>query len=277
MKIAIVGVGLIGGSIGLAIRSKGLADKVVGIGRRLESLKKAEELGCVDEATDDLSRAGEADLIFLATPPLAIIEMGKSLSKFSRERVVTDVGSTKEEIVRELTPILPYFVGAHPMAGSHQSGPEFASPSLFVGAQVILTPINETASWAKERVKDLWRKMGANVREMPPSQHDRIVALSSHILHILSFVLVDLVKKEGAESLISTGFKDMTRLSLSSPVLWNEIGITNKKNILAGLSKIRRLIEEWQEAIKDEGKLLEKLQETQGYAKELVGRKLIHF
>ncbi|MBU2462181.1 prephenate dehydrogenase/arogenate dehydrogenase family protein [bacterium] len=270
MKIAIVGVGLIGGSIGLAIKSKRLASKVIGIGRRPESLKKALELGCIDEAFDDLKRAEDADFIFLATPPLAIIEIGKKLSEFAKDSIVTDAGSTKEEIVRELTPIFPYFVGAHPMAGSHKTGPEFASSSLFLGSQVVITPINETDRWAKEAVANLWRKMGARIIEMPPSEHDRLVALSSHIPHILSFILVNLIKKEGAESLISTGFNDMARLSLSNPVLWNEIGMTNKSNILAGLSELRCLIEEWQDAFKDEGKFLEKLQQTQSYAKDLI-------
>ncbi|MDI6751563.1 MAG: prephenate dehydrogenase [bacterium] len=261
MKVAIVGVGLIGGSLGLALKTKGLASKVIGIGRNKESLKKAEELGCVDFATDDLKGVKDADLIFLATPPLAIIEIGKKISEFARESIITDVGSTKERIVNELSPILPKFIGSHPMAGSHRQGSEAASASLFSRSLVVITPTKDIDS-IKEKVSCLWEKVGARVIEMDAEEHDRIVGLSSHIPHILSFSLVNLVKRGNAETLVSTGFTDMARLSLSPPSLWNEICLTNKSNILSGLSKMKDIISEWQEAIK-KGDILEKFQETQ--------------
>lgn len=269
MKVAIVGVGLIGGSLGLAIKAKGLANKVIGIGRSRENLKKAEELGCIDEATDDLNRAEYADLIFLATPPLAIIEIGKKLSQFAKESIVTDAGSTKERIMSELSPILPKFIGSHPMAGSHRQGSESASASLFSNSLVVVTPTKDTDTSAKEKVCHLWEKIGAKVIEMDAEEHDRIVSLSSHIPHILSFSLVDLVKRGGAEALVSTGFTDMARLSLSPPSLWNEICLTNKSNILSGLSKMKDIISEWQEAI-ERGDILEKFQEIQKDAKDLI-------
>ena len=262
MKVAIVGVGLIGGSLGLAIKAKGLANKVIGIGRSKESLRKAEELGCVDETTDDIRRAKDADLIFLAIPPLAIIDIGKKLSRFAKESIITDVGSTKERIVLELSPVLPKFIGSHPMAGSHRQGSESASASLFSKSLVVITPTKDTDISIKEKVSYFWEELGARVIEMDAEEHDRIVALSSHIPHILSFSLVDLVKRGGAEALVSTGFTDMTRLSLSPPSLWNEICLTNKSNILSGLSEMKGIISEWQEAIK-RGDILEKFQETQ--------------
>jgi prephenate dehydrogenase len=269
MKVVIVGVGLIGGSIGLAIKSRGLASRVIGIGRNRENLKKAKELGCIDEATDDLKRAEGADLIILATPPLAIIEIGKKISEFAKESIITDAGSTKERIVSELSTILPKFIGSHPMAGSHRQGCEAAYSSLFSNSLVVVTPTKDTDALAKERVCFLWEKVGARVIEMNAEEHDRITSVSSHIPHILSFSLVDLVKRCGAEALVSTGFADMARLSLSPASVWNEICLTNKSNILSGIAKMKDIISEWQEAIERE-EILEKFLQTQKDAKDLI-------
>jgi prephenate dehydrogenase len=269
MKVAIVGVGLIGGSIGLAIKSRGLASRVTGIGRNRENLKKAEGLGCIDESTDDLKRAEGADFIILATPPLAIIEIGKKISEFAKESIITDAGSTKERIVSELSPILPKFIGSHPMSGSHRQGCEAASGSLFSNSLVVVTPIKDTDALAKKKVCLLWEKIGARVIEMNAEEHDRITSVSSHIPHILSFSLVDLVKRCGAEALVSTGFADMARLSLSPASVWNEICLTNKSNILSGIAKMKDIISEWQEAIERE-EILEKFLQIQKDAKDLI-------
>jgi prephenate dehydrogenase len=272
MKVAIVGVGLMGGSIGLCIKKRGLADVVIGIGRSRERLLTAKERGAVDEITEDLRRVEDADLVFLATPILSIIEIGKKIAEWVDSSIVTDVGSTKREIVEALTPIIPRFVGTHPMAGSHKSGPESASPSLFDGSVTVITPVETTEISAKSKIEALWREMGTDVAELSPEEHDRLVAISSHIPHILSFCLVNLAEREKEiEPVLSTGFCDMARLSLSEPSMWKDIALSNRDNILRGLGEIKGIIDEWQGLIKKEDGLLERIADAKREAERLIG------
>ncbi|MEW6102730.1 MAG: prephenate dehydrogenase/arogenate dehydrogenase family protein [bacterium] len=268
--VGIIGLGLIGGSIGLSLKKNRLVDKIIGFGRNKERLEEAKKLGVIDKIGEDFADLAEVDIVFLATPVLKIIEIGKEVSKFIKEAIVSDAGSTKTLIVKELSPLIPRFVGAHPMAGSHKSGIKFASDSLFSNACVVLTPNNRTEKEAKGVISSLWKGMGAKVVEMSPELHDELVALSSHIPHITSNILIELISgRKEAQSLISSGFKDMTRLSLSDPHLWNDIFLTNKENIIKGLDKMIEVITKWKGLINNNQGLLENLEKINKITKEV--------
>jgi len=201
---------------------------------------------------------------------LSIIEIGKGLSKFTKNTIVSDTGSTKKAIVNELSPLIPKFVGAHPMAGSHKKGIKFASEELFKNCILVLTPTENTDKKSKEIIKRLWKKMGANVIEIDPEIHDSLVSLSSHIPHIASNILVELIgSKKEAFPLISSGFRDMTRLSLGDPYLWKDIFLTNKENIIKGLDEIGKIIVKWKCLMNNEEMLIEKLKEINKIAMEV--------
>ncbi|MEW6007814.1 MAG: prephenate dehydrogenase/arogenate dehydrogenase family protein [bacterium] len=269
-KIAIIGLGLIGGSIGLSLKKNRLCEKIIGFGRNKERLEKAKRLGAIDEIGKDYKELAKVDVIFLATPVLSIIEIGKEVSKFIKGAIVSDAGSTKAEIVKNLSPLIPKFVGCHPMAGSHKSGIKFASCELFLNANVVLTPNSRTDKKAKDVISSLWKEMGANVIEMSPELHDELVALSSHIPHIASNILVELLgKRKKAKWVISSGFRDMARLSLSDPLLWSHIFITNKENITKGLDEISKIIVKWKAIMNNEEKLIAKLKEIGNLAREV--------
>ncbi|MEW6482792.1 MAG: prephenate dehydrogenase/arogenate dehydrogenase family protein [bacterium] len=267
-----MGLGLIGGSIGLSLKKNKLCSSIIGFGRNRERLEEAKKLGAIDEIGKDYKELAKVEVIFLATPVLSIIEIGKEVSKFIKEAIVSDAGSTKAEIVKNLSPLIPKFVGCHPMAGSHKSGIKFASGELFLNANVVLTPNSRTDKKAKEVISSLWKGMGANVIEMNPELHDELVALSSHIPHIVSNILVELVlKRKEALSLISSGFRDMARLSLSEPLLWNDIFLTNQENIIKGLDKMKEIIVKWKKLLNNKERLLLylKLKEINDRAKGL--------
>lgn len=269
-KIAIIGVGLIGGSLGLICREKRLAKSVWGHGRNESNLRKAVELGLIDRYSLDLREAVEgADLVVLATPVESIIQAGEKISPFLRENaVVTDVGSAKEKIVRRMEEILPRnirFVGAHPIAGTEKSGPEAAFAKLFQDRYCILTPTEHTDNGALGLVRELWEQAGARVDVMDPEKHDRILALISHLPHMAAYALVDsLSKKErefpGLFSYVAGGFRDFSRIASSSPVMWKEICLQNGKAIIQGIEALRDALSEIAGAIENgNGEKLEKI------------------
>jgi len=239
-KVAIIGVGLIGGSIGLALKKRGLARLVVGVGRRRSSLKKAEKRGAIDWGTLSLeSGVRGADLVILATPVLKIIDFGKRLPKLvAPGTIITDVGSTKAEVVRILERSLPkgvHFVGGHPMAGSEHRGVEFAQKDLFRGTLTFITKTKNTNSAALRTISSLWRTLGAKVEILSPAKHDKIVANISHLVHIAACELVNSAK--GDLKYASSGFADTTRIASSDPGLWRDILLTNKNQIAGSLDK----------------------------------------
>lgn len=269
-KIAILGVGLIGGSLGLICREKRLAGSIWGHGRNESNLLKAVELGLIDRYSLDLREAVEgADLVVLATPVESIIQAGEKISPFLRENaVVTDVGSAKEKIVKRMEEVLPKnvrFVGAHPIAGTEKSGPEAAFARLFQDRYCILTPTEHTDNGALGLVRELWEQAGARVDVMDPGKHDRILALISHLPHMAAYALVDsLSKKErefpGLFSYVAGGFRDFSRIASSSPVMWKEICLQNGKAIIQGIEALRDALSEIAEAIENgNGEKLEKI------------------
>ncbi len=257
MRVAIVGVGLIGGSLGMALRNRRLAQSVVGIGRNPAALEKALHLGAIDEATTDLE-AGvrDADLVVLATPIGQIISVMPILSRLlTPSAIVTDVGSTKGEIAREGDRWLPgAFVAGHPMAGSERSGVEAARPDLFMEATWAITPTLDTSPDALERVRQFAQSVGARTIVLDPRAHDRAVAVTSHLPHVLAYALTTLASTEGETNphlldLAAGSFASATRVAASSPELWREIALSNRPALLDTIRAYRALLAETEVAL----------------------------
>ena len=247
--VAIIGVGLIGGSFGMALKKRGLANRIIGVGRNPERLKKAVELGAVDSWTTDLEAGvADADLIYVSTP----VGMELDFIRLAAERakpgcVITDAGSAKSEICRGADD--PRFVGGHPMAGSEETGVEAANPDLFVNAAYVLTPTDRTNPDALELMQRLAQAIGSRLIVMDPETHDRCVAVISHLPHLIAATLVKLAGDRSREDhqlfeLIAGSFRDMTRVAGSSPVLWRDICLANHEAIRAAADVFHRLLEE---------------------------------
>lgn len=254
-KITIIGIGLIGGSMGLAIRKGKLAHKIVGVAKHRRSLEKAQRLGAIDEGIlNPRNSVRGSDLVILATPIYGIIELAKSIVKYlDRRCIIIDVGSTKRLIVKELEHILPkdiYFVGGHPLAGSEQRGIDNAHSELFRGSVWILTRTKRTNFQALIRVKGFIAALGANVLVMSPDKHDKIVSEISHLPHILAATLINSANYKYLP-LAASGFKDATRIASSDFHIWRDICLTNREKIVEAiekftfnLSNLKRLIKE---------------------------------
>jgi prephenate dehydrogenase len=241
-KLAVFGVGLIGGSFAAALKQAGAVTRVVGVGRGRANLERALELGVIDEIAGDASAAvRDADFVLLAAP---VRQTGPLLEQIASDLapdcVVTDAGSTKLDVVdaarRFLEAKLDQFVPAHPIAGAERSGVEAANASLFRGRLVVLTPLAETAAAACSRVEAAWRLCGARLVQMEPARHDRVFAAVSHLPHALAFALVHMMAaRPDADELLSfagAGFRDFTRIAGSSPEMWRDICLANREALL---------------------------------------------
>lgn len=236
-KITIIGVGLIGGSIGLAAKKLRLAKEVAGVFRRESTLKKALKAKAVDTAVMSVEEGVfDADLVIIASPVRSIPTLAAKAIKYAkRGAIITDVGSTKSWIVEKLEDMLKgsrsvSFVGSHPMAGSEQAGVEAARADLLEGAPCIVTRTVSTNSAALKKVTAFWKAMGSDVSVMSPVKHDSVVAAISHLPHLAAFGLVGAVRGEDIRH-AAEGFKDTTRVASSDPDLWADIFLTNKKAI----------------------------------------------
>ena len=256
-RVAIIGVGLIGGSFALALKKNGFKGTIIGIGRKKENIIKAKDLGVIDEfSTEPAEGVKDADLILLATPVgqfSGIIEGIRNHIKPGS--IVTDVGSVKAEVIKELKKLMPEgvsFVGAHPIAGKECSGVNAASPDLFNNTRCIITPDENTDKTALEKVFELWNTLGAKTVLMSPDEHDAIFAALSHLPHVLAYVLINAIMDLNETILPhgGRGLRDMTRIALSPPELWRDICHYNKEHILKSLdcflssiSHVKKLIE----------------------------------
>jgi len=240
-KITIVGVGLLGGSIGLAARRRKLAREVAGFVRRSASLKDCERAGAVDYATTDLFAAiSNADLVVLCTPLAQMRSLTEQfLPALKRGAIVTDVGSVKADVVRELEAIVSkagaHFIGSHPMAGAEKTGVLAARADLFRNAVCVVTPTRKTNIAGARKLEQFWKSLGARVLKLGPEQHDLLVSRSSHLPHVVAASLANLVldpksPKQQAR-LCATGFRDTTRIASGSPEMWRDIALSNRKNI----------------------------------------------
>jgi prephenate dehydrogenase len=252
-RVAILGTGLLGGSVALDLKEKGLCERVVGTSRQESSLRAALAGKVIDEACPDVNRAIQgADLVILASPAKVILEHIKGISKHLRRGcIVTDVGSTKALIVEVAQKYFPphvLFVGSHPMAGSEKSGVQHAVPGFFKSTTCIMTPTDKTSKLAREKVKHLWTLLGAEVRFMDPVQHDEVMAYVSHLPHIMAFSLIRAVPDAFLPH-ASTGLRDTTRVAASSPKMWNDICLTNYRNLLKSVDEAARSLAEVRKAI----------------------------
>jgi prephenate dehydrogenase len=253
-RLAIAGVGLVGGSLGLAVREAGLAREVVGFGRGAENLEIARRRGLVDRATRDAAEAvRDADVVVLAAPLGACAALAATLRPHARRgAVLTDVGSAKAEIVpaleRAWAGVGPV-VGGHPIAGSETSGAAAARADLFRGHRCILTPTTTTDRAALARVRALWEGVGARVEETSPEAHDRILAYVSHLPHLVAYALAAMagdatVEGRAALDWAGTGFRDTTRIAGSPPALWRDVALANAAAVGAALDAFRAALEE---------------------------------
>ena len=256
-QLAIVGVGLLGGSVAKAARAGGLARRIVGVGRDPERLRPAVDDGTLDTAVTDLD-AGvrEADVILLAAPVLAIEGLLERVwGAAANGAVITDVGSTKRNIVRaaeRLAVTRPLgFVGSHPLAGSEQAGYRVARADLFRGATVVVTPTEKTELAALKTTTELWEALGARVTSLDPETHDRTVAAISHLPHLIACALVDGAGRvePGALELAARGFRDTTRIAGGDPDMWTEIFLANRDALTAGIEAFRQALGDLQRVI----------------------------
>ncbi len=248
-KLAIVGVGLIGGSLARALKRAGAVREVLGYGRSLENLQRAVALQAIDYAEPSLARvAQQADMIVLAVPVGSMAEILVGLAPYLSERtVLTDAGSVKGSVVAAARAALgrhfPRFVPGHPIAGTEKSGVEAALPDLFEGRRVVLTPLPETERAALEQVQAMWRAAGAQVSLMPVERHDQALAATSHLPHVLAYALVDLLARmDGDRTLFdfaAGGFQDFTRIASSDPVMWRDICLANRQALGPVLRRYR--------------------------------------
>lgn len=244
-KIAIFGVGLIGGSFALALKKAQVVQQVVGVGRTPATLERARALGIIDVVSTSAADALDgADLALIAAPVAQTEAILSAIQPYLQPgTVVTDAGSTKSDVVaaarRALGTKIAQFVPGHPIAGRELNGPEAALADLYIGKKVVLTPLQENTADAIERVAGAWRHCGALIHRLSAEQHDRVFAAVSHLPHLLAFGLVDdIAKKPHADLLFqyaASGFRDFTRIAGSSPEMWRDISLANQTALLGEL------------------------------------------
>lgn len=241
-RLAIMGVGLIGGSLALALKEAGFVGEVVGCGRGKPNLEKALELGIIDRYERDprLAVAG-ADLIFLATPVQTLAQVVAEIAPVLKPGVIlTDGGSVKAEVVRQIQPLVPAgvdFVPGHPIAGTEKSGAEAAFANLYRGKRCILTPTASTSAAGVQRVTEMWQAVGSEVVCMSVDKHDRVLAAISHLPHMVAYSLVNAVGsydhyEENILEYSAGGFRDFTRIASSDPTMWRDIALTNRDALI---------------------------------------------
>ncbi|HKW85649.1 MAG TPA: prephenate dehydrogenase/arogenate dehydrogenase family protein [Nitrospiraceae bacterium] len=254
-QAAIVGVGLIGGSLGMVLKRQGLADSVVGIGRRVENLQMAVELGAIDRYVSDAKEGIHgADLVVLATPVDTYERHLKDWATcLEPGAIVSDVGSVKGALVEQAEDLLPertYFVGAHPIAGREKTGVAAGSADLFRGARCILTPTRNTDRQALQVIRELWEAAGSTVVSMDPFLHDQVLGAVSHLPHVVAFSLMNALIEiqertvpAANQDLLAhagSGLRDTTRIAASSPEMWRDICLWNRENLISVITIYER-------------------------------------
>jgi prephenate dehydrogenase len=268
-RMVLVGVGLIGGSLALDVRKRRLVDEIIGVGRGEANLRFAQRRGMIDRfVTRATDIPEDTDLLLMATPVQTTVGMTKTFLPVLRPGcIVSDVGSVKAEIVREMERLLPSdipFVAGHPIAGSEQWGARAAKPDLFVAHRCILTPTKRTDAAALKKVALLWRKVGAKVEMMNPQIHDRVLGVVSHLPHVLVYALVNVLARTrlngiDLKSYCAGGFKDFTRIALSRPELWRDICVMNRRAVGQSLGDYIKVLEQLKARIEEgKGTLLER-------------------
>jgi prephenate dehydrogenase len=277
-KLVIFGVGLIGGSVALALKKTKTPVTIVGVGRSTESLQTALDLDVIDaDASDAATAIKDADLILIAAPVAQTPAILNAIKPhLNASTVITDAGSTKGDVLQCAKDILGeqfnQFVGGHPIAGAEKSGVSAATADLYMNKNVVLTPTAETAAEAIALVKTLWQACGANVSEMTAATHDGIFAAVSHLPHLLAFALVDdIASRANAEQLFgfaASGFRDFTRIAGSHPEMWRDISLANRTALLNELDAYQQELSKLQQLLKaEDGAGLEALFERASVAR----------
>jgi prephenate dehydrogenase len=252
--VAIVGTGLIGGSIGLAIKKKKLAQRIVGISRHKKNLLRALQRGAIDKGSQTLGIVKGADLVILATPVKTILNLAPSIFKIvGKDSIVIDVGSTKKEIVGALEKFFPKFLGCHPLAGSEKRSIAYAQADIFKDSLCILTPTKKTNPKALNLVRIFWSNLGAKTVLLTPGAHDKILSFVSHLPHAVAFSLIDIIPKEYLR-FASSGLKDTTRIASSDSELWADILLSNAKNIVKTITMLEHNLTRVSKAIRDKNR-----------------------
>lgn len=255
-KVTLIGVGLLGGSLGLALKKRRLAGRVTGFVRRKETIAECRKRRALDEATLDLQAAvRDADLVIFCTPLAQMRLLVKAaLPALKKGAIVTDVGSTKESVVKDLETLVTraggHFVGSHPMAGSEKTGVQAAKEDLFEGAVCVVTPTRKTPVAAVRKVEAFWQDVGCSVLKMTARRHDQLVSRCSHLTHLLAATLAGYVldPKHGVDQqqLCASGFRDATRVASGSAEMWRDIAMANRSNLSRSVTELIRDLEKFQ-------------------------------
>ncbi len=258
-RVAIIGLGLIGGSLARALRRASLCGSITGYGRRETALQQAVEHGVIDHYSLDVPEAVDgADVVVLATPLSTTENLMRAMNEgLKPDCIVTDVGSAKGVVVaaarNALADRLPFFVPAHPIAGTEQSGVEASFAELFEDHVVIITPLAETDRDAREKIAVMWRGTGARVVELDVEHHDEVLAATSHLPHVLVYTLIDcLARMQDKQEIFdyaAGGFADFTRVASSSPEMWRDICLANSTSLLAVLDRFEQHLDRARQAI----------------------------
>ena len=264
-KVAIIGLGLIGGSLGISIRKNHIASKVIGFSRKSSTLKHAKKIGAIDEGSKNFKLLKDCDLVILSAPVKTIIDQIKIISPLlSKDCLIIDVGSTKFEIIQTAEKFLDRkvdFIGMHPLAGSEKRGIKNAGRMLFTGSLCILTPTKRNKPKNVLKVKQLWKKLGARTVVLSPLEHDKIIAFTSHLPHLTAFSLISSPPNNYLKY-ASGGLKDITRVAGSDAMLWADIFFTNKEQVLKSISSLENQLSEFKDIIRHnkQDKLIKKLE-----------------
>ncbi len=260
-RLAIIGVGLIGGSLALALKQKGAVNQVVGYARSEQARNEALELGIIDHAASSLAEAVDnADMVFVAVPMGAMTEVFEGIAgQLNPEAIITDGGSAKSQVVEAARQALGdkfrQFVPGHPIAGTEKSGPSAAFAELYQAHRIVLTPVTDTDAAATAKVKAMWQLTGAEVFEMDVAQHDTVLAATSHLPHVLAFNLVGmLAERDDCDEVLryaAGGFRDFSRIASSDAVMWRDICLGNQEAILALLEQYHQGMNRIEQAIRD--------------------------
>ena len=239
-KVVIIGTGLIGGSIGLALKKQHLAGQITGLSRQRENARLAKKVGAIDRIGSSLEVVADADLVILATPIDTIIDFaGKISNKLKKDCMVIDVGSSKERIVSKLSALLPNFLGCHPLAGSEKRGVANLQSDIFKGSICIITPTVKTNWRTLNKVMLLWKKLGADIVILSAKKHDQVLAFTSHLPHAAAFALIGSIPEQFL-SISSGGLSDTTRIAASDANLWSQIFLSNRENLLPAFSSFQK-------------------------------------
>jgi cyclohexadieny/prephenate dehydrogenase len=270
-RVALIGLGLIGSSLAHLLKREGLAGHIAGCARTEKTRRKALEIGFVDSVTGQPGAAAEgADLVVLCAPVGSYVALGEAIAPHLKPgAILTDVGSVKQSVIRDLGPVVPdgvHFVPAHPVAGTEHSGPEAGFAGLFEGRWCIITPPPGTGEAAVEAVAAMWRRAGMEVAFMDAHHHDRVLALTSHLPHLIAYTIVG-TATDFEEQLMADvikfsagGFRDFTRIAASDPVMWRDIVLANREALLEMLGRFSEDLTALRRAIRwGEGEELERL------------------